>query len=79
MLNATESFLLDTEFIKITKCITQKHNDVSQRRKKKKRDRQTERKRHTQKDKEIKETHCPVECLRSCYFPFSFVKSSYTL
>ena len=46
---------------------------------KKKRDRQTERKRHTQKDKEIKETHCPVECLRSCYFPFSFVKSSYTL
>ena len=54
MLNATECFLLDTEFIKITKCITQKQNDVSHRQKKRERDRQTERKRHTQKTKRSK-------------------------
>lgn len=57
MLNATECFLLDTEFIKITKCITQKHNDVSQRRKKKKEtDRQKEKDTHKKTKRSKKHT-----------------------
>ena len=56
MLNATECFLLDTEFIKITKCITQKHNDVSQRGKKKKRQTDRKKKTHTKRQRDQRNT-----------------------
>ena len=77
MLNAAECFLLDRVYKdskmynpKAQCCFTQA---------KKERERERQKEKDTHKDKEIKETHCPVECLRSCYSPFSFVKSSYTL
>lgn len=40
--------------------------------------RQKEKDTQTKKYK-IKEIYCLVEFLRSCYFPFSFMKQGYTL